>query len=419
MKLSERQKLLVHLQKLFKYFVVFGDKRHAEIIAEMRCAVLSTRYLSARPKYNVVSRVQGYWQSYLMDMPDDQFHLETRCDKRSFLCIMDLIADDSVFVSSGTKPQRPICIQLFCALQCLGHDGTGNSGGIISGQKGIGRGTVSNYFQRIVSALFRLRDRVIVWPSLKTRLAHSARTLDKYGFAAFCVLDGTHVYFSQAPAVDPHQFWTRKKGKYGLLVQLLADFDWNIIGYVVGWPGCTSDITAYENSIYYTDYKLFFGDLYCLADKGYNLHTSCLVPYLEPEIEGNSERNLFNDGIKKGRLLIERINAMLKNRFVFLKGMRMQVKQKHGGGQFVDFEAANRICVACFVLHNVMNVCHDRWPDDTPPACDAYANAYQALLGDVAGSSSSESASQFRELQLQLHSEWHARQFYTPSFARM
>lgn len=274
----------------------------------------------------------------------------------------------------------------------MGHDGTGLCNIAIAGQQQMGEGTVSLYVSRVAAAIIKLGPKYVKWPGPAARKIMSARFLMKYGFYSFGILDGTFVYFSQAPAIDPHNFFTRKKKSYGLNCQLICNLDWSIIGYVLGWPGCTPDTQAYETSDYFTQSDRFFAPGECLlADKGYSPRLTLCVPYDDNElvdtIDSSADvKNDYNNGLKKGRLLIERVNAMLKNRFQWLKGMRFQVKKLE------DFAKCNETIEALIILHNFMMSLRDVWTDVRTPACDAWKDDLAMQQGELARSLATSTA---------------------------
>ena len=96
----------------------------------------------------------------------------------------------------------------------------------------------------------------------------------------------------------------------------------------------------------------------------------------------------FNDGIKKKRILIERVNARLKNRLTSLKGVRLQVRVAQGLGDDSgqDFKAVNDFTVSCFVLHNFLVQYNDAFEkeEEVPPVVDEWANDLQVTLGGQA-----------------------------------
>jgi hypothetical protein len=203
----------------------------------------------------------------------------------------------------------------------------------------------------------------------------SARFFDRYGFYVIGCLDGTFFYFNQAPNIDPENFFTYKKKMYGLNVQLVCDLDWAIIAYVVSWPGCTPDTQAFETSDFFVRRTRYFSDGEgLLADKGYTARMCVCVPWDEPEIthceneDTRDARTAFNLGIKKGRILIERVNAMIKNRFTWTKGMRMQIKND------ADFKRCNDIIICIIIVHNFLMRERDVWTDARKPECDKWAD---------------------------------------------
>jgi hypothetical protein len=173
-------------------------------------------------------------------------------------------------------------------------------------------------------------------------------------------------------------------------VQLVVDFDWYIIGYIVGWPGCAQDVTSFESSQWFLNPTLFFspGES-ILADKGYVVRLMLTVPYDDPELELDSImdsqlqlRVQFNDGIKRKRIIIERVNARLKNRMAYLKGMRLQARIANGGGEcHEDFKTINDVTVSCFVLYNFLIRHNDAWEasDDVQPVSDQFIDRQHEL----------------------------------------
>jgi hypothetical protein len=128
------------------------------------------------------------------------------------------------------------------------------------------------------------------------------------------------------------------------------------------------------------------------------------VPYDEPEVvdtvdSTGDDKAQYNEGIKRGRLLIERVNAMLKNRFTWLKGIRFQVRCRE------DFEKCNSSIIAILVVHNFMMQANvmDVWSDIRPAGCDEWADAMsvqQANVADAVAKAASVAKSTMREQEL-------------------
>ena len=373
-KVSARKLLKLQLASRWRRAVYFSDSSDEEDFGIARAALEGTRYLTRPARYSTQQHCPQLIA--LLAMRRDYFRHQTRMCQETFLCCLDLIIDNPSFHSDSQHMQRHPGIQLFAFLQVMGHDGNGLSTAAIAGVLRIGHGTVSLYAQRVALAIRELRHRYARWPSAMCREAMSTRFFRTFGFYAFGILDGTFVYFNQAPSVDPQNFFTRKRKMYGLNCQLICDLDWQIIGYILGWPGCTPDTQAFETSQFHLRSDEYFSKgEFILADKGYTPRLTICVPYDEPDCVGTrdsseEQKRLYNNGLKKGRLLIERVNAMLKNRFTWLKGMRFPVRCKE------DFEKINHSIEAIIVLHNFMmsHRIQDVWTDVRRPDCDSWEN---------------------------------------------
>jgi DDE superfamily endonuclease len=390
MRVSRRQKLLRFLRARWKLHVILSDDSDADEVMEMGAALKASRYLIARPVHNGMKL--SLKLSELLAQDAVTFRLKTRLCQQTFLVLLGLLHSDPIFHNMSHNPQRPVGLQLYCYLVTVGHDGNGQCARIISGDIKVGEGTVSLYVHRVMKAMLNVKNQFIKWPSPEKRKQDSAQTMQDSGFYCFGIVDGTHVYFSQAPAVDANNFFTRKKGLYGMNVQLVVDFNWYIIGYIVGWPGCAQDVTSFESSQWFLNPSLFFGPGESLmADKGYVPRLMLTVPFDDPELveydmsdSARQKRVAFNDGIKKKRILIERVNARLKNRLTCLKALRLQVRVASGvrdSGQ--DFKAVNDFTVSCFVLHNFLVKYNDAFEkeEEVPPVEDEWANDFQSILG--------------------------------------
>ena len=371
-KVSARQLLIRQWAYRFRRAVYYSDSSDQEDFAEARAALEGSRYLD-RPLQYVIAHNCPELRA-LLHHRRSYFRQQTRMCQETFLRCLDLIIDNPIFHNDSRREQRHPGIQLYAYLQTMGHDGNGLANVAIAGALRIGYGTVSLYVQRVGDAIRALKRRFALWPNAASRQKMAARFFRSYGFYAFGILDGTFVYFNQAPAVDPHNFFTRKRKMYGLNCQLVCDLDWKIIGYVLGWPGCTPDTQAFETSKFFLNSSKYFSPgEFIIADKGYTPRISICVPYDEPECVDTDDssaenKRFYNDGLKKGRLLIERVNAMLKNRFTWLKGIRSQVRCKE------DFEKVNHSIESLIVLHNfMMSVSvNDVWTDVRRPECDAW-----------------------------------------------
>lgn len=372
-KVSVRQLLLQRWRRRWRRAVLNSDESDEEDFADVRACLESCRYLSRAPTY--LPQAACPVLQALLNHKRNYFRQQTRMCQESFLRLLACIIDDAVFYNNSFHQQRHAGVQLFVWLQTHGHDGTGLCSTAIAGQSNLAEGTVTLYCERVKIALRGVHDQFVRWPGRAARASMSARFFDRYGFYVLGCLDGTFCYFNQAPNIDPENFFTYKKKMYGLNVQLVCDLDWAIIGYVVSWPGCTPDTQAFETSDFFVRRSTYFSDGEgLLADKGYTARMCVCVPWDEPEIthcedeDTREARTAFNLGIKKGRILIERVNAMIKNRFTWTKGMRMQIKND------ADFKRCNDIIICIIIVHNFLMRERDVWTDARIPECDKWAD---------------------------------------------
>ncbi|KAE8992888.1 hypothetical protein PR003_g21994 [Phytophthora rubi] len=119
--------------------------------------VQASRYFDRPSRYR---RRKDCWLKLLNDreyMNDTEFHEHFRLDRDVFYRLVDLVKDDPVFFSKGTKPFRGgAVLHLMVLLKFLGTYGNDNSNRKIGHFLGIARGSVPNYLFRVSSAVMRL-----------------------------------------------------------------------------------------------------------------------------------------------------------------------------------------------------------------------------------------------------------------------
>jgi hypothetical protein len=126
--------------------------------------------------------------------------------------------------------------------------------------------------------------------------------------------------------LQPWQYWTRKKGGYGLLCLIACDIDGNIVWYYLGWPGSVQDVKCLEKSALHAQRdKAVKGGLCLAGDKGFVPTMYVMTPYEGAEAD-EEPKALYNEQHKKGRVVVERLNGILKTQFMSLRGMRIAVR---------------------------------------------------------------------------------------------
>jgi hypothetical protein len=113
---------------------------------------------------------------------------------------------------------------------------------------------------------------------------------------------------------------------------------------------------------------------YIIADAGYAALWWLCTPYKNPyaQIEHN---RVFNQLFSSGRVTIEHVNGIVKNRFSSLKGLPHQIKKKE------HFENVTAWIEAILTLHNLLISFSDDWEEeDEPEDNEEEADAFHATI---------------------------------------
>jgi hypothetical protein len=120
------------------------------------------------------------------------------------------LAPNPIFQSTGRRPQRHIKFQLGCFLiryGCIGSDTIGTA------QKlSIGFGTVFLYCRRVTRAIRQLRPRFVGWPTSDRKEVIKQDIQDISGFSrCLGAGDASLIRFCEIPIEDGHLYQSRKK----------------------------------------------------------------------------------------------------------------------------------------------------------------------------------------------------------------
>lgn len=172
-----------------------------------------------------------------------------------------------------------------------------------------------NNTYRFLIAILSLKENYIKWPNTNERKQLSAAFQAEFNLPnAVGIIDGTHINFSQKPALDGEVYWTRKS-RYSLNAQIVCDIYKKIIFYQVGWPGSIFDQTAFSQTKFFLEPHRFFSDnQFLLGDSGYTASRHMLTPYRNPAAQIN-ENAEFNLEFSRARVLVEHAIGLLKSRY--------------------------------------------------------------------------------------------------------
>ncbi|KAI9909017.1 hypothetical protein PsorP6_015273 [Peronosclerospora sorghi] len=177
---------------------------------------------------------------------------------------------------------------------------------------GVANGTVTLYTDRVISALVRLASEFVSWLQ---RREISRRIAQRSGFVgAVGIVDGTHINFSERPAIDREVFFSRKH-RYGFNAQ-------------TGLPASLYDSTAFTFTPISKQPEQFFSENeFLLGDSGYTLTSRMLIPYRQPAASRptNATFNLLHS---RARVKVEHAIGILKSRWASLRELRVHIRRE-------------------------------------------------------------------------------------------
>jgi hypothetical protein len=360
-KVSERQQIIRDLDKLIELHIIYNDDNSGDFheFIELQWLLNAARFVNPKtPIPRNRSMIDMLWNYNEYD-----FKQETRMCRQSFKTLVRTIEGHPIFQNDSRHPQRLVWEQTYLTLRRLGCNGNAISVGASSRIGGVSFGSVVNYTNRVMAAIFDIMSNLIYWPDAEERKIISSRFYRNYGLqGAIGAVDGTHIILNQRPHIDGEVYFNRKQS-YSINVQIVCDDRRMIRAYVVGWPGSVSDSTVFKDSDIYKFPEHHFSPTtetsfeYLIADAGFASESWLCTPYRQPAAS-IPHNKIFNELFSSARVVIEHVNGILKSRWSSLRGIRNQMIKRE------DFETVNKHIVVCMILHNFLLICHDAWDDD-------------------------------------------------------
>jgi uncharacterized coiled-coil protein SlyX len=207
-KRSERQQLLDELEFLITHHTFEGEYQDADELALLYSYVLESRYTIER---TITRRPPHYFTERFPSLSTDEFRAMFRTTRAGFSALLDKIQDHPVFSNNSTCPQAHPSLQLGVALARLGVHGPGASVSKMQAIFGIGAGTATVYTDRVLQALWDIKDEWLCW-SNAARRQEVGQVMRAEGFPN-CIgfIDETTLPLSQKPAIDGEAYFDRKK----------------------------------------------------------------------------------------------------------------------------------------------------------------------------------------------------------------
>lgn len=177
-------------------------------------------------------------------------------------------------------------------------------------------------------------------------------------------MDGTTVKLHKLPSdiINPSMYHSRH-GYPSILLQVVADHKKIFWDVCVKAPGGFDDATHFRDSLLYN--RLISGDIvwdkvinvrgqhvrpYIVGDWCYPLLSFLLTPFSWNRT-GSPAQNAFDEGLMKGRKMVEEAIGLLKGRWKILQDLN------------VGLNHAPQTIVACCVLHNLCQIAREPEPE--------------------------------------------------------
>jgi hypothetical protein len=281
----------------------------------------------------------------------DEFKCKYRMTRSSFWLIVGLIKDHPVF-KGGRKKQAPVEHQLMTLLCFLGTEGSGMSNRRGRSVFRLGKGTVSNYKDRVVKAILEcLYEDCVKWPDAEERRLIADRIRKDFGLPnCVGVADGTLLPLAFRPSTEDYADYKGRKMLYTLTMLVVNDDQRRIRYFNAGWPGSTHDDRVFRNSRIVQEMAEHFKETeYIIGDCAYAPRAFMVSTFKKPVGRAmNPDDESFNTTLSKPRVTSEHTIGILKGRFPFLRSIRMRLTGKK------TFKKILRYVTVCVTLHNFL-----------------------------------------------------------------
>ncbi|XP_070072656.1 uncharacterized protein [Drosophila takahashii] len=294
------------------------------------------------------------WQiNILTTFSDERFKQMLRVSKDQFLMLLDLIRNDEIFQSTGTKMQYPTDLQLAIVLFRLGSSGNSASVRKISTVFGVGDGgTLALFTERVFTAFLRLLKKYIYWPKREER---EVIVLNTFHELPYCIgyIDGSEIKLFEKPPKNHGVYYSRHR-IYSVKMQAVCNHKLRIRDVVIGSPGSYHDSKIFKNLIGKHLKRHFSENQWIAGDSAYPLSENLITPYRSNsrQLEPNEQLN-FNKRHSQYRVRIENCFGILKGKFCSLKELRLRLSNSSAQASLCDW------VMVCCIIHNILLTDHD------------------------------------------------------------
>ncbi|XP_071999325.1 transcription termination factor 4, mitochondrial isoform X1 [Engystomops pustulosus] len=261
-----------------------------------------------------------------------------RLNSDVIMSLYELIKKDLI---STTKRSNavPGIVKLLCALH---YFTSGSLQSHVAEAGGITQSTFSRALSEVISAILKLADQFIKFPSDTAGLQ-----LVKQGFQGISgfpdvlgAVGCTHIAIS--PPSEMEQMYRNKKHYHSINVQIICDADMRILDVVSQCPGSTHDSSVLKESGIYDRFEKGEFDGWLLGDAGHGVKPWLLTPFEMPSTESEIRYNLSHSATYS---VVERTIDVLKSRFRCL--------DNPNGVLLYNPEKVSKIILVCCIIHNI------------------------------------------------------------------
>lgn len=228
----------------------------------------------------------------------------------------------------------------------------------------INQGTVSRTVHEVANKIAQKRDDFITLPTTNAQMQRKQEEWSmKYRHPhAIGVIDGSLIPIQRPSQHNHPDEYICRKGYTAINTLVACDASEKFIFVDARWPGSVHDSRIFGLSRIKTVMDSFEGpnSPLLLADSGYGISTSVMVPFRNPRepMELNYNRIFVQE-----RVIIERVIGQWKRRFpILMNPIR------------VKLDRIPTMIVATAVLHNAGKIYGDNLDEEEPAADEAVSN---------------------------------------------
>ena len=217
----------------------------------------------------------------------------------------------------------------------------------------LGAGTIQNCKARCIQAILDvLYNKYVNWPGPEERKKIAETFYFKHQLPnCVGVIDGTLFPLAFKPQRDDYKGFHGRKHLYSLSTLIVNDHKRRVRYFLAGWPGTAHDERIMKNSkLVFENKSMFAENEFIIGDSAFTAR-SFIVPSFKKPTEAPIPREfeLCNQHLAKARITSEHTIGMLKNKWPFLRSIRLRLRKNN-----YDMLVIIRYIAVAITLHNFL-----------------------------------------------------------------